>query len=161
MTGLIIVVVAILSVVGSVVWVRPSKRDVKLAKWRQEARLTGLYVKLDGLAAEPKDSGIRDDIGGASYYLYETKSDKQDQLAWAVVKTQGWLQQGLPDEWSWYRQEMSLNHQQLQSLIASLPISVDAIERTPKYSRVIWGESGQDFDAQQLKLFLQQVQALA
>ncbi len=161
MTGLIIVIVAILSVVGSVVWVRPSKRDVKLAKWRLEARQAGLYVKLDGLVAEPKDSGIRDDIGGASYYLYETKSDKQDQLEWAVVKTQGWLQQGLPDEWSWYRQEMSLNHQQLQSLIASLPISVDAIERTPKYSRVIWGESGQDFDAQQLKLFLQQVQALA
>ncbi len=161
MTALVIVMVAILSLVGSVVWVRPSKRDVKLAKWRQEARLAGLYVKLDGLAAEPKDSGIREDIGGASYYLYETKSDKQDQLSWAVVKAQGWLQQGLPEEWSWYQREMPLNNQRLLSLIASLPISVDAIERTPKYSRVIWGESGQDFDAQQLKQFLQQVQALA
>jgi len=161
MTALVIVMIAILSLVGSVVWVRPSKRDVKLAKWRQEARQAGLYVKLDGLAAEPKDSGIRDDVGGASYYLYETKSDKQDQLSWAVVKAQGWLQQGLPKEWSWYQREMPLNNQHLQSLIASLPISIDAIERTPKYSRVIWGESGQDFDAQQLKQFLQQVQALA
>ena len=160
MTTLLIIVVAVLSLVGSVVWVRPSKRDVKLAKWRQEARLAGLFVKLDGLVAEPKNSGIRDDIGGASYYLYETKSHKDDRLTWAVVKAQGWLQQGLPKEWSWYQQEMPLNSQRLHDLIESAPISVEAIERTPKYSRVIWGESGQDFDAQQLKQFLQQVQAL-
>ena len=160
MTALLIVIIAVLSVVGSVVWVRPSKRDVKLAKWRQEARVAGLYVKLDGLVAEPKDSGIRDDIGGASYYLYETNSDKHDQLTWAVVKAQGWLQQDLPDEWSWYKQQMPLNSQLLQELIESLPVPVFAIERTPKYSRVIWGEAGQDFDAQQLKQFLQQVQAL-
>ncbi|MEY8264263.1 MAG: hypothetical protein RPR98_08655 [Bermanella sp.] len=161
MLTLLIVMVAILSLVGSVVWVRPSKRDVKLAKWRQEARQAGMYVKLDGLAAEPKDSGIRDDIGGASYYLYEPQAHKQDQLSWALVKAEGWLQQGLPARWSWYRQEVALDGPRLQALIAALPIAVDAIERTPKYSRIIWQESGQEFDAQQLKQFLQQVQALA
>ncbi len=161
MTTFLIVMVAVLSLVGSVVWVRPSKRDVKLAKWRQEARQAGLHVRLDGLPAEPKDSGIRDDVTGASYYRYETQAPKDDQLSWAVVKTEGWLQEDLAQGWSWYQQQLPLNTLELNRLIESAPVEILAIERTPKYSRIIWGESGLDFDAQQLHHFLLSVQAIS
>ena len=61
MSTFIIVALIMLSVVGSVVWVRPSPRDQRLAKWRQQALVGGLRVNLQPLKAEPKDSGIRDD----------------------------------------------------------------------------------------------------
>ncbi len=160
MTGFIIVLVAILSVVGSVVWVRPSKRDVKLADWRQEARKAGLHVKLEGLAAEPRESGIRDDITGASYYLYNQQPDKADELTWAVVNTHGWLQHNLPTEWSWYHREVTINSEDLKRLMSSLPLPIKAIERTPKYCRIIWDESGPEFNADTLKDFLVSAQAI-
>ncbi len=160
MTGFIIVLVAILSVVGSVVWVRPSKRDVKLADWRQEARKAGLHVRLEGLAAEPKESGIRDDVTGASYYLYNQQPDKKDELTWAIVNTHGWLQDNLPTNWSWYHREVAINSADLSSLMSSLSLPIKAIERTPKYSRIIWDESGLEFDAVQLKELLQKVHAI-
>lgn len=160
MIGFIIVIVAILSVVGSVVWVRPSKRDVKLADWRQEARQAGLHVRLEGLAAEPRESGIRDDVTGASYYLYNQQVDKKDELTWAVVNTQGWLQDDLPADWSWYRRHVLLNALDFSEVMSSLSLPIKAIERTPKYSRIIWDESGLEFDAVQLKDLLQKVHAI-
>lgn len=160
MTGFFIALIAVLSLVGSVIWVRPSKRDVKLAKWRQEARVAGLFVKLDGLAAEPKDSGIRDDVAGASYYLYSMNAPKEDNLTWAAVKAHGWLQDGLPSSWSWYQRQPNINAVELSRLIESAPVPILALERTPKYSRVIWAESGQVFDGPALKLFLERTQSL-
>lgn len=154
-----IVVLAILSVVGSVVWVRPSQRDVKLAKWRQEARVAGLQVKLEGLKAEPKDSGIRADVNGASYYLHQPKPEKGDNVSWAVVKTEGWLKEGLAAEWSWYLSMPMGNIDKIRALIDSCPIPIDAIERTPARCRIVWGESGKEFDAQQLAEFLREVHA--
>ena len=160
MTAFIIVIVAILSVVGSVVWVRPSHRDVKLAKWRQQARVAGLQVKLEGLKAEPKESGIREDVGGASYYLHLPKAQKGDDVSWAVVKTEGWLNEGLDEGWSWYLAKPLVDLDRVRSLIASCPVPIDAIERTPVRSRVIWAEAGKDFDAKQLADFLKEVQSI-
>ncbi len=161
MTTFIIVILAVLSVVGSVVWVRPSHRDVKLAKWRQQARVSGLQVKLEGLQAEPKESGIREDVTGASYTLFLPKALKGDELTWAVVKADGWLKDGLPQEWSWYLKEAPLDLSKLCALIESSPIPIYAIERTPNSSRIIWGEEGIEFDAPQLNEFLQKAQAIS
>ncbi len=161
MITIAVIIFAVLMVVGSVAWVRPSRRDVKLAEWRMQARQAGLHVKLDALPAEPKDSGIRDDVSGASYYLYQASVPKTDQLNWAVVKAQGWLQEGLPQEWSWYQQEVSLDVVELSKLLELSPLPILAIERTPKYSRIVWGETGTEFNAPQLKLYLQEIQAIS
>ena len=160
MTTIIIVILAILSVVGSVVWVRPSKRDLKLASWRQEARTAGLLVKLESLKAEPKESGIREDIGEASYSLYLPKAEKGDDVSWAVVKADGWLKEGLSEGWSWYLSMPNANIEKIQSLIEACPIEVDAIERSPARSRIVWREAGSEFDAERLADFLREVQSI-
>lgn len=94
-----IVLLCIFMVVGSVVWVRPSPRDQKLAIWRRNALLAGLKVKLETLKAEPVNSGIRTDLEGISYILFNPAVDKLDKSGWAVVKAQGWLNEGLPEGW--------------------------------------------------------------
>lgn len=154
----VLVILAILIVVGSVVWVRPSPRDKKLATWRRDALVAGLKVSLQPLKAEPKHSGIRDDVEGASYILYNPASQKGDNLSWAVVKTQGWLQEDLPEGWSWYKENGHVSHEHVAQCVLECPIEVLAIERTPVSSRIIWKENGSQFTPEVLKLFLQKVQ---
>jgi len=159
---LIALVLVVLVVVGSVVWVRPSPRDKKLALWRQQTLLAGMKVKLEGFKAEPKESGIRADIEGASYQLFNHQPDKKDTLVWAVVKDQGWLKDHLPEDWSWYRQQAdSALVGRIADLIREVPIDVIGIERTPYMSRIVWKEVGKEYDPAELKRFLDKVQAVA
>lgn len=160
---LIALIAVVLVVVGSVVWVRPSPRDKKLADWRRDALVAGMKVKLEGFKADPKQSGIRADIEGTSYQLFNSTPDKQDKLVWAVVLDEdGWLKDDLPEGWSWYKEQVS------DSLIAKVndqikkaPLDIIGIERTPFMSRIVWKETGKNFDPQALKQFLEEVQAVA
>jgi len=47
----------------------------------------------------------------------------------------------------------------VNELIKSAPVPLLGIERTPKFSRVIWGEGPVEFDAPELKQYLEKVQA--
>ncbi|MFT6154290.1 MAG: hypothetical protein ACJA0E_002003 [Bermanella sp.] len=159
MPSWVIVIFVVLMVIGSVAWVRPSPRDKRLADFRYKAIVAGIKVSLTKMAAEPKDSGIRDDVEGASYILYEATPKKGDEKRWAVVKVDGWIKDGLPDNWCWYKQQDIKLTEDISSLIESCPIPVVAIERTPVLSRIVWEEKADDFDANALKAFLVKVQA--
>lgn len=157
----LVMVFIALVVVGSVMWVRPSPRDQKLAKWRRDAIMAGLKVRMQTLKAEPKNSGIRDDVEGISYEWFNPEPNKTDTRTWAIVKTDAWLKDGLPQGWSWYAQEVDIDPAKIAQIIQALPMEVNAIERTPISSRVIWNESGKDFDAKALKEYLQNLQAIS
>jgi hypothetical protein len=150
-----------LAVIGSVMWVRPSPRDQKLAKWRQEALMAGLKVRLQTLKAEPKNSGVREDVEGVTYELFNPEPDKLDKTTWAIVRVDAWLKDGLPEGWSWYGQEAQIDLNSVKQMIDALPVEVNAIERTPVSSRIIWNESGKEFDAVKLKEYLQTLQAIS
>lgn len=150
-----------LAVVGSVMWIRPSPRDQKLAKWRRDALMAGMKVRLQTLKAEPKNSGIRDDVEGVTYEWYNPEPVKLDKVTWAIVKADGWLQEGLPEGWSWYGQDANIDLDRVKAVLESLPVEVNALERTPMSSRVIWGELGTEFDAVKLKACLQELQAIS
>ena len=149
-----------LAIVGSVMWIRPSPRDQKLAKWRRDAIMAGMKVRLQTLKAEPKNSGIRDDVDGVTYEWFNPEPNKTDKTTWAIVKMDGWLQEGLPQGWSWYGKEMPIDLEKIKHIVEGLPIEVNAIERTPISSRVIWNENGKEFDAVKLKEYLQNLQAI-
>lgn len=157
----IALLVVVMFVLGSVVWVRPSPRDIKLANWRREALVAGLKVKLEGFKADPKESGIRDDIEGASYQLFNDIPAKHDKLVWAVVLNDGWLKDGLPEGWSWYKEKADAKLiDRISEQIEKAPLDIVGIERTPYMSRIVWSESGKNFDPQALKQFLQEVQTI-
>jgi hypothetical protein len=149
-----------LAIVGSVMWIRPSPRDQKLAKWRRDALVAGMKVRLQTLKAEPKNSGIRDDVPGVTYEWFNPEPNKTDKTTWAIVKVDAWLQEGLPQGWSWYGKEVSVDSEKIKQIVDALPLEVNAIERTPISSRVIWNENGKEFDAVKLKEFLQNLQAI-
>lgn len=157
----LVMIFVALVVVGSVVWIRPSPRDQKLAKWRRDAIMAGLKVRMQTLKAEPKNSGIRDDVEGVTYEWFNPAPNKTDTTKWAIVKVDGWLQDGLPDGWSWYGEVVDVDLDRIKGTIASLPFEVNALERTPISSRIIWNENGKEFNASNLKVFLQTLQAIS
>ena len=157
----VVIIFAVLMVAGSVAWVRPSPRDKRLAEWRRDAIVSGLKVRLEGIAAEPKDSGIREDIEGVSYILYNPSAIKTDKLKWFVVKYDGWIKTGLPEDWSWHQFERAELADKISSLIKDAPLPILAIERTPNLSRIVWKEIPSDFDANILKSYLLKVQAIS
>ncbi len=152
-----------LVIIGSIVWIRPSPRDKKLANWRRDALVAGLKVKLEGFRAEPKESGIRDDLTGASYQLFNMSPDKKDTTSWAVVSSEdGWLKDDLPEGWCWYKQEANaVLKAKIADAITRSPCTIIGLERTPYMSRIVWQENGKEFDVQALKSFLQHVQNIA
>lgn len=155
----VVIVFAVLVVAGSVAWVRPSPRDKRLAEWRRNAIVSGLKVKLEGIAAEPKKSGIREDIEGVSYILYNHAPIKGDDSCWQVVQCDGWLKNRLPDGWSWHGKEVERLAGAIEGLIEGAPLPIIAIERTPNLSRIIWKEESCNFDSNLLKQYLSGVQA--
>jgi hypothetical protein len=158
MPSWLIVIFVALMVIGSVAWVRPSPREKRLANFRSKAIVAGLKVSLTKMPAEPKDSGIRDDVEGASYILYDTNPKKGDEKRWAVVKFDGWIKDGLPEGWCWYKEENIKLAEVICNLIESCPITISAIERTPMFSRIVWDEKEEEFDAGALKEFITKVQ---
>ncbi len=153
--------IVMLMVVGSVVWIRPSPRDQKLAKWRRDAIVAGIKVRMQTLKAEPKNSGIRDDVSGVTYEWFNPQPNKKDTSNWAVVKTQGWLTEHLPEGWSWYAEmPTQANIEKIIEIIEAAPYEINALERTPVSCRIIWDENGAQFDAQVLKSYLQKLQAI-
>lgn len=160
-TGFIIFLIAMM-VIGSIVWIKPSPRDKRLAEFRRQAIMGGLKVRLEGVKAEPVHSGIRHDIKGASYILYVTKPDKTDESRWMVVADEGWMKDGLPEGWSWHTQEApSALHNRISEVITASKLPLTAIERTPAYSRIVWQEPPLAFDAEELKQYLENVQAIS
>lgn len=160
MTVWLAMIFVALVVVGSVMWIRPSPRDQKLAKWRRDALVAGMKVRLQTLKAEPKKSGIREDVPGVSYEWFNPEPNKADKITWALVKTDAWLKEGLPEGWSWYEKEVDIDQAKLVEMINTLPVEVNAIERTPISSRIIWNETGKEFDAIKLKEYLKNLQAI-
>lgn len=158
-TGIIIFLISMM-VLGSIVWIKPSKRERRMAEFRAQAMSAGLKVRLDGVEAEPVHSGIREDIPGASYILFVQKPDKKDKANWMVVSDEGWMQDGLPQGWSWHTKEAETHlWEKISALIEATPIPIIAIERTPAYSRIVWQELPVAFNAEELKQYLQTVQA--
>ncbi|WP_396586345.1 hypothetical protein [Bermanella sp. R86510] len=157
----IVIAIALLVIVGSVSWLRPSVKEKKQGEWRHQALMAGLKVSLQGLPAEPKESGIRDDIKGASYILYNPAPQKTDTKKWAVVKQDGWMKEDLPEGWSWYKTQQTFDVASLNNILKELPESTLAVERTPQFSRIVWLENGQEFDPAHLKSLLQNVQAIS
>jgi len=157
----LVIVLIVMVVVGSVVWIRPSPRDQKLALWRRDAIMAGLKVRMQTLKAEPKNSGIRDDVPGVTYEWYDPAPEKGDEKTWAVVKADGWLKEGLPEGWSWYSEAQEEIAEKVSDIIQACPLEVNALERTPRSSRVIWSENGKEYDPNSLKEFLMKMQAIS
>lgn len=161
MLGIGVAILAGLMVLGGALWVKPSKREQKIAVWRRDAIVAGMQVRLKGMDAEPKHSGIREDVSGVSYIAHNMELHKKPLQEWAVVQSDGWYQDDLPAGWAWYghKPESAEYRQHVASLLEQSPYPLVGLERTMNFVRFVWKENGDTFDAAVLKGYLMQLQA--
>lgn len=165
----LIIIGAILVMVGSFAWIKPSKRDVRLANWRRLAIEQGLQVKIMSFEPDPKTTGIHESIEGTRYrWIDPKKVQEQESVLWAISTHKGWYNQGLPENWYWVHPITPHNEPSKETITAAcnaieaLPLlanSTPLIQVNLGSRSIIWTEKNQSFDATRLVLFLKQLQA--
>jgi len=103
----IIIAAAVMAIIGSVFWLKPSARDSRLAELRFNAIRAGLQVRQFTFKPDAAKTGVRDDITATSYsWLQQSRTQHEDaaggELKYRVVRQPAWDHEGLPEGLSWH-----------------------------------------------------------
>lgn len=134
------VTIAFLFVIGSVMWLRPSPAEKRLANLRQCAVQNGLRVnwlssKDVAWMQSPSQSWVR------YAYLRPQQRETLIQLRW-LRDANGWQPK---------------SHLQTLTSDFGLPVSVEAIEITAHDCAIVWRESGSEDDVRRIAEALKQL----
>ena len=153
-----IIILIMMSLVGSMMWVMPTKRQKYQAALRMKAKSLGYQVQLERLTA-PRAKG---EMEGESkdmtaYRLIRHGLSKQEKNAfnsWQIFRVESIADTDLPPGWSWSKGEKTLNSTQLEllnTILSRLPSGVFSLESSPIYIGAYWDEEGGDEVLEQLK----------
>ncbi|WP_271273923.1 hypothetical protein [Aliamphritea hakodatensis] len=145
-----IIILVMMSLVGSMMWVMPSQRQRFQAQLRQLAMRKGFNVQV-AKVNPPRASGQveQESFNSPVYRLPRTNISRQERetfVHWQVYKQTALAAEGLPEGWCWGEGERQLSAGQLGlllELIARLPEGVVAIESDPVHLSVFWDERGE------------------
>lgn len=115
-----IISLGVLAVIGSVLMLKPSARDSRLAALRFDAIKIGLQVRQFQWQPDPVKTGVQEGVMATSYSLMRPGTNKPGDLRFVVVARKGWDTEGLPEGFSWHRQGSAADAQQLQTWLPQL-----------------------------------------
>lgn len=160
----VIIVLIMLSLVGSVMWAMPTRRQTHQAKLRARAKALGFQVQLVTLVA-PRALGEAEaqEYRRAAYRLLRRDGGgrQRDALVpWQLFRVESLACEGLPAGWSWKHGERQLRPDQLAFLaqvLATMPEDVLGLESTPLHLSAFWDERGDEEALQQIRNGLEQL----
>lgn len=115
-----IAVLGIMAIIGSILMLKPSARDSRLARLRFEAVRQGIQLKQFGWKPDPKKTGIHDTVTATSYTVLRPGSSKVGELHFSVVAQKGWDTEHLPEGLSWHKQGTAKDAEKLKKLLPQL-----------------------------------------
>lgn len=156
-----IIILIMMSLVGSMMWVMPTQRQKYQAALRMKAKSMGFQVQLERITA-PRAKGEMDpETRDMTVYRILrqglSSKEKSEFKSWQVFRVESISDIGLPQGWSWSQGERTLSAgklQQLQELLEKLPDGVFSLESTPVHVSVYWDEEGGDKMLEELKVLL-------
>lgn len=159
-----IIVVVVMSLLGSFMWMMPTPREKMQAKLRLKAKKEGFMVQLVRLTA-PRAEGEMDEKvrNTPAYRLPRSNLDKREVSAmvpWQIFRVTAIANEGLPEGWSWKLGERTLSDTQLSLLtdvIELLPSDVAALESTPVNVTAFWNERTGEDQLETLKTALEKL----
>ncbi|ASP40476.1 hypothetical protein CHH28_18130 [Bacterioplanes sanyensis] len=107
----------IMAIIGSIFWLKPSKRDQRLATLRFDAIKAGLQVRQFTFKPQSEKNGVRDDVTATSYTLQAPGKNKAGELQYRIVSQPAWDNDGLPEGLWWDTQPNAAARQQLLTLL--------------------------------------------
>jgi len=159
-----IIILIMMSLLGSMMWVMPSKRQKFQAELRQKASKLGFNVQITRLTPPRAEGQVEPETYTATAYRLPRfnidKHERESFAEWQVFRLRAIANEGLPEGWSWQAGERKLNTAQLaqlQELLAALPEGVSSVESTPAHFSVYWDERGQFTDLEGFKELMQEI----
>lgn len=156
-----IIVLIMMSLLGSMMWVMPSPRQRYLAKLRQQASRQGFQVQIVRVTPPRAAGQVKPEVLSATAYRLPRynleKKHRENFNEWQVFRQTAVANEGLPEGWCWGVGERSLNATQLgmlNDLIAQLPDGVSSVESTPVHISLYWNEKGDEHTLEQLQALL-------
>jgi len=142
-----IIVLIMLSLLGSMMWVMPTPRQRFQSKLRMDARKLGFQVQLSRLEI-PRAKGEMESevVNMPAYRMLRGKldrSEKEHWVEWMVARVDAMAADGLPNGWSWVKGERSLSSAKLNALcdwLNQLPKEVVSVESTAIHLTLYWRE---------------------
>jgi len=145
-----IIILIMMSLIGSMMWMMPSQRQKFQAKLRLKARELGFQVQLLRLTAPRAEGEMEGETSTiTAYRMLRTNLTREqaDQIRpWQIHRVRAVACDGLPDGWSWAQGEGELSSDALTliaSLVENLPGDVVAVESSPIQVSVFWREEGE------------------
>lgn len=145
----VISIAVMLSLVGSIMWIRPSPHERMMSQTRLHARKLGFIVQISQLeTTRAKGEMEPENIRIPAYRILRndlSRNEKDHWTSWQIFRTDNVANQGLPQGWSWKKGEFLLSKEAceiISQLIAQLPKEVRALESNPLHFSVYWRESG-------------------
>lgn len=159
-----IIILIMMSLIGSMMWVMPTPRQKYQAALRMKAKTQGFLVQLEKVTG-PRAKGEMEPVSKdmTAYRILReglSRDEKNSFKTWQVFRIESIADIGLPAGWSWLDGERTLSDAQLEQLceiIAKLPAGVFSLESTPIHVGVYWDEEGGEEVLDDLKGLLQQI----
>nr|WP_067289671.1 hypothetical protein [Marinobacterium profundum] len=159
-----IIILIMLSLIGSMMWAMPTPREKAQAMVRSKARTLGLQVQMVRLTA-PRATGEAEaeeyERAAYRYLRHGLSAVQRERLQpWQLFRIHSLANEGLPEGWSWKQGERMLSQEQLDVLaevLPTLPVDVVALESTSLYITAFWGERGGIEGVEKIRAALQRV----
>ncbi len=159
-----IIVLIMMSLLGSMMWVMPSPRQRFLAKLRLQASREGFHVQIVRVTPPRAAGQVEPEVLSATAYRLPRfnleKSEREGFTEWQVFRQTAIADTGLPEGWCWGVGERCLSEPQLltlNELIGRLPEGVSSIESTPVHLSLYWNEKGDESSLEALKQLMQPI----
>lgn len=158
-----IIALAILAIIGSMMWMMPSPRQRAQAIFRQQAMRAGLQVQMTKLLFPRAIGEHAPEEFHCIAYRQGRNGHKIDKhyRPWHIFRLNAHANRGLPDGWCWGKGEDQLPEVQLariNTLVEAMPADVYSIESTPVAVSVYWNENG---TPETVELIVRELKALA
>lgn len=144
-----IIVLIMMSLVGSMMWVMPTQRQKYQAALRMKAKQLGFQVQLEKVTPPRGKGELEPDSRDMTSYRVlrqgMSREEKNNFNSWHVFRHEAIANIGLPQGWSWSSGERKLSENeliQLNEFIQALPEGVFSIESSAVFVGVHWNEEG-------------------
>ncbi|WP_409526247.1 hypothetical protein [Nitrincola sp. MINF-07-Sa-05] len=160
----VIITLVMLSLLGSLMWIKPTPRQKMQAAMRLHAKQLGFLVQIARIeTTRAKGEMEAEKISVPAYRILRTDlpPDLRDVWAsWQIFRVENVADAGLPAGWSWKKGEGTLSLPALtliRELIEQVPADVIALESSPVHFTVYWRERGDLATLDRLRALIQPI----
>ena len=157
---ILIVVAIIASMLGSILWVMPSKRDQDKMKLRLLARKSQLGVQLTHIELPDKWDKSTTKINVAGYHKFRINKLKSLEKDVFIYPYEVWKYQKRAEDMPWYSsRELNLSKDGMEILNEKVE-SFKAIAITVDSVSIYWDERGDESDIDSIQSLLNEIEAI-